>query len=80
MPKAQENQNENQEPQEQVIELGEQMQKDFVFVPSGTHRWRQRGPYIVCLSCEIQHAIYIGMERAMIGENADSTPILAKRK
>ena len=66
--------------EEEVKEIGEQMQASYKFIPPGTHKWRQRGPYLTCMSCEIQHALYIGMEKMMIGENADTTPILVGRR
>jgi len=53
---------------------------DFVFVPKGRHEWRQRGPYLVCMSCEIQHAVWIGMDKLMTGIKKDGMPILKTRK
>lgn len=53
---------------------------DFVFVPNGHHSYRQHGPYLICRSCEVQHAVYVGMEKIMVGENEKGEPILKKRK
>lgn len=51
----------------------------FSFVPKGYHEWRQRGPYAVCTSCELEHAIYVGMDKLLIGIDEQGQPIL-KRK
>lgn len=48
----------------------------FKFVPKGRHDWRQRGPYIVCMSCELQHAVWIGVEKHMVGIDKKGLPIL----
>ena len=42
------------------------------------HQWRQKGPYLVCSSCPIKHAVWIGMERQLIGFNEDGTPLLRR--
>lgn len=52
---------------------------EFVFAPKGIHNWRQEGPYVVCRSCEIEHAIWIGMDKMMIGIDSDGKPILKDR-
>ena len=51
---------------------------DYTFVPKGNHEWRQRGPYLVCLSCELQHAVWIGVEKQMVGVDKKGQPILKK--
>lgn len=76
----QNNENEEKRVQNGQEEVGQSMHVAYVFVPEGIHKWIQRGPYIVCMRCEIQHAIWVGMERKMIGERVDSTPILVERK
>lgn len=52
---------------------------DFEFKPKEYHEWRQRGPYLVCTSCEIEHATYIGNNKLMIGLNDKGQPILKAR-
>jgi len=52
---------------------------DFVFVPKGNCTWRQQGPYLVCKSCEISHAVWIGVDKIMVGENKKG-PILKTRR
>jgi len=66
---------ENQDEQEVIVEEGEVMQKEFEFTPTGTCRFRQRGPYLVCVSCEVQHATWIGMDKIMTGEDENGKPI-----
>lgn len=51
----------------------------YVFRPSEMHDWRQRGPYLVCKSCDLEHAAYIGPEKLMVGLNDRGQPILKKR-
>lgn len=51
----------------------------FVFKPNEHHDWRQQGPYLVCKSCDIQHAVYVGMGKELIGLDKDGKPILKKR-
>lgn len=51
----------------------------FEFRPKEQHDWRQQGPYLVCKGCEIQHAVFIGMGRVLVGLNPDGTPILKKK-
>ena len=43
--------------------------------PAGEHIWRQQGPYCVCQNCPLHHAIYIGMDKVMVGEE-NGQPIL----
>lgn len=52
----------------------------FVFKPKEQHDWRQQGTYLVCKSCEIQHAVYIGLSKVLIGLKSDGTPIFKTRK
>lgn len=57
----------------------EVMRKDFEFIPHALCQFRQRGFYLVCCSCELQHAVYIGPNKLMIGEKEDGSPILKNR-
>lgn len=50
---------------------------EFKFVP-GKHIYRQEGPYLVCRECELHHAVYIGMDHIMVGEE-NGKPIIRKR-
>lgn len=42
------------------------------------HRWRQRGPYIVCTSCPLEHAFYIGVDKHLVGFDDDGLPRIKK--
>lgn len=53
---------------------------DYIFKPEGNHDWRQQGYYIVCKSCELQHASFIGSEKILVGHDEKGNPILKKRK
>jgi hypothetical protein len=51
---------------------------DYEFFPKGRHLYRQQGFYLICLSCELQHAIFIGGTKRMVGETEEGLPILEK--
>jgi len=67
----------NQRKNEEVLDFNK---PSFAFIPKGNHKWRQQGPYLVCKSCELQHAVFIGMDKVMVGMNKDGKPILKSRK
>ena len=52
---------------------------DFSFIPKGSHEWRQRGPYLVCKACDLEHATWIGMTKLMVGTKDNGDPILENR-
>lgn len=54
-------------------------QPSFEFKPKEAHDWRQQGPYLVCKSCEVTHAAWIGVEKILIGLNEQGQPILKNR-
>ena len=54
-------------------------QPTFSFRPKEIHGWRQQGPYLVCKSCDITHAAFIGMGKVMVGIDEKGKPILEKR-
>ncbi len=74
-----ENQQENQE-NDEVSEVLDFNRPSYSFVPQGSHDWRQQGYYLVCKSCEIQHATWIGEKKVMVGLDEKGMPILKKRK
>ena len=51
----------------------------FVFKPNEQHDWRQQGCYLICKGCELQHAVYIGMGKLLVGLNDKGKPIFVKR-
>lgn len=52
---------------------------DFSFIPKGRHVYKQQGPYLVCKSCELTHAVWVGVNKLMIGEDKEGQPILEDR-
>lgn len=68
----------NEEDQEAISESLDFSKPDYEFKPGDYHEWHQRGPYCVCTSCEIEHAIYIGMDKLLVGLD-EKGPILKKR-
>ena len=52
----------------------------YTFHPNESHEWRQQGPYLVCKSCELIHAVYIGMQKVITGIDKKGKPILKARK
>lgn len=76
MLEVQNQQSENQETleisQEQIDSLIENAKATF-------HKWRQRGPWMICTSCANQHSSYIGVAVDLIGIDEEGKPILKKR-
>ena len=68
------NDEEQVQPEEQIFNS-----ENVVYFPGGRHVWRQQGPYCVCMACDLSHAVYIGMERVMVGEDENGKPILRAR-
>lgn len=69
--------NNDGKPEEVSEEMNfEVLKKDYEFIAPSQHEWKQRGPFLVCLSCELQHAVYIGMEKRMVGIDQNGKPIL----
>ena len=66
---------EKQLPEEESEDL--EFIPDFTFTP-GRHIYRQNGPYLVCRECQLHHAVYIGIDNIMVGEE-DGVPIIRKR-
>lgn len=64
---------------EELIEQLDFNKPNFTFVPSGSHGWIQRGYYLVCKSCELEHAVWIGSEKIMVGIQEDGKPIFKLR-
>ena len=52
---------------------------DFSFEPNKTHNYRQEGYYVVCRSCDLDHAIHIGINQIMVGVDSEGNPIFKKR-
>jgi hypothetical protein len=73
----------NEELKEEIKEEGESLDFNspaFTFTPAGRHTYRQEGYYLVCKSCELHHAVFIGPDKIMVGETEDGKPILKNKK
>jgi hypothetical protein len=70
----------NEENDEITPEVEEVYKPDFVFIPAGRHVWRQEGPYLVCKECGLHHAVFIGIENLMIGEDEQGKPIIKSKQ
>ncbi len=70
--------------EEQLVEEETQVvdfsKPDYSFIPNGTHLYRQQGPYLICKTCELEHATFIGMDKLMVGVAENGKPILKSRK
>lgn len=70
---------------EEVRDDGESEQLDFtkptyVFEPNEHHEWRQQGYYLICKSCELEHAVWVGSDKLLIGLNDKGQPIFKNRR
>lgn len=52
---------------------------DFTFTAKTTHNWKQRGYYLHCTSCDLQHGVFVGADRILTGINDAGEPILQAR-
>lgn len=80
--KMQENQSTNEEAKSDIQPIIEEKNwetPDFTFIPKGTHLWVQRGYYLICTSCGLSHAVFIGPNSIMVGFK-DNEPVLKTRR
>jgi hypothetical protein len=49
------------------------------FLIGGRHTYRQEGPYLVCKTCELHHAVHIGIDKIMVGEDKKGKPIIKNK-
>jgi hypothetical protein len=49
-------------------------------VKENKHEWRQRGVYLVCISCEQEHGVHIGTKKMLVGVDDNGSPILDNKK
>lgn len=78
MPKKQPSQ--EFEVDEQEVQPDNQIFNNIYQFPQGRHLWRQQGPYCICRNCELHHAIYIGMDKIMVGEDEEGRPIIKSKQ
>lgn len=72
-------QNDQPKNEEAYIEEKDLNKPDYTFIPKGVHAWRQEGFYLICHSCDLIHATFIGPDRILVGEE-DGKPLLKSRK
>jgi hypothetical protein len=70
----------NEEEEKPIVEEVSWDKPDFIFIPKGNHLWHQEGFYLVCDSCDLRHATYIGKDKMLVGFDDDHQPILKRRK
>jgi len=71
--------NNQKEQQEELNETVNFSKPAYTFTP-GNHIYRQQGYYLVCKSCDLQHAVWIGASKIMVGVDEKGIPILKTRK
>jgi hypothetical protein len=71
--------NEEHEEVKAFVEEANWDRPDYIFLPKGNHLYHQEGYYLICQSCDLTHAVFIGSKKIMVGEK-DGQPILKTRK
>lgn len=71
-------QNETEKEEQPQGEILDFTKPSYNFIPNEAHDWRQRGPFLVCKSCDIEHATYIGPGRLLTGLDDKGRPILKR--
>lgn len=51
---------------------------DFRFEPRNCN-YRQRGYFLVCRTCDLEHGIFIGSDKVMVGVDEENRPIVKTR-
>ena len=69
----------NEEETKAIVEEASWDKPDYIFVPKGNHQYKQQGYYLVCTSCDLSHAVFIGKDKVMVGLQ-EGQPILKTRK
>lgn len=64
---------------DELIERHEKPLYSFEMKSLAGHEWKQQGPYLVCMSCELKHGHYIGMDKQLVGIDSEGKPILEDR-
>lgn len=75
----QEKSKKNEEEIEEVKEELDFTKPDYIFLPKGSHPYRQEGFYLVCRGCDLVHAVYIGGDKVLVGFN-EGLPVLKNKK
>lgn len=46
---------------------------------NSAHQWHQEGGYLICDSCSVRHAAFIGIDKVLKGFDDQGKPIIEKR-
>jgi hypothetical protein len=65
--------------EEPIVEELDFEKADYRFIPPGNHEWRQQGQFLVCKSCELEHAFGIGPDKLLVGFDQENKPIIKSR-
>jgi len=60
------------------LEINRDELESFVKKGIEGHQWVQQGPFLVCKSCPIKHAVWIGMNKKLVGIDEEGKPIFQK--
>lgn len=63
-------------PESEEIKGEEELLTNVIHFPAGRHVWRQQGSYLVCKECPLTHAVYVGINKIMVGEDEGGRPKL----
>ncbi|MBW6431565.1 hypothetical protein K0A96_00080 [Patescibacteria group bacterium] len=75
-----EKQQEEENEVEALKEVGDiENHPNYRFIPKGYHEWKQEGYYLICRSCELEHAVWLGKDHLLTGIKEDGKPIIKKR-
>ena len=76
-------QNQSQKNNEEVEEIETELKENIAYHQLGKptvgkeHKWIQKGPDIICTSCESPHGIRIGVHKRLIGFDKNNKMIIA---
>jgi hypothetical protein len=71
-----------QDEEEKIEQIAEELdfnKPDYIFLPKGNHIYKQSGYYLICQSCDLGHAVFIGKDKIMVGES-EGQPIIKTRQ
>lgn len=66
------------EPQVETLEVDRSTLTPLIKPGLAGHRWIQRGPYLICTSCPLEHGVHIGNDVHFIGYDEQGLPKIVK--
>ncbi len=73
-------QNEEEIKDDSIIEDLDFNNPSFVYKPEANHGWKQRGPYLICTECIVEHGAWIGTDKLLVGFDEQGSPQLKTRQ